>query len=204
MAMTDQVSADIILQVQQKVYEQLRDFKSEFLRRYELQELEISKAFNTLLEPDIGAGSPTPAEQGCYLATRSEALVPPPPNLSRLEHIGKELERLRHVMGRELALLSRDVVRERASRATTTGVQSPKTSYSTSYSSPDYRYSSRATSVAGSPSELLDFNSMTDGRSSGTGASSPVDNKPSSRNRGLSAKEASCQSPLEHLGLVQW
>jgi len=69
MAMTDQVSADIILQVQQKVYEQLRDFKSEFLRRYELQELEISKAFNTLLEPDIGAGSPTPAEQGCYLAT---------------------------------------------------------------------------------------------------------------------------------------
>jgi len=162
-----------------------------------MHEREISKMFNLLLEPDSNAGQPSLLDPGRSAITAME-VIPPPAEFSRLEHIGRELERLRHVMGKELALISRNVVQERVARANLADSPYPIKPLCTDF---DGQATTCAPSLLGSESDA--YSSVhADGQSTRTSISSRAE-KTTSRTRGLTAREAACKSPLEHMGLLR-
>jgi len=106
----------LIGEVKEAVLEQLRTFRDALLRQHEEQEAKLAMIFDSVLEhrhPDRDRALARAEER--QLATRAapEALKEP----HGLERVGRELARLQQHVSRELALISKEVVLERAARA---------------------------------------------------------------------------------------
>uniref|UniRef100_A0A7S4T178 Uncharacterized protein n=1 Tax=Alexandrium monilatum TaxID=311494 RepID=A0A7S4T178_9DINO len=103
----------LIGEVRHLVTEQLRLFKESLLQKHEEHELKLEKLFDSLLERRHSA-----REGAVARLEESELNARVAPQEPRgLERIGKELARLQQHVSKELSLISREVVLERAARA---------------------------------------------------------------------------------------
>lgn len=106
------------------VSEQLRLFKDALLRKHEEQESKLAQIFDLMLERSqaggVGASFKDMRDEEAWLAfkpAREPAPAEVPREVQGLERIGQELGRLQQHVALQLALISREVVRERAARA---------------------------------------------------------------------------------------
>merc|ERR1719468_83900 len=189
---------------------QMRQFKNDLLRRHSEQEAKLNKIFEMMLERSNGGGRLDPQNEEAWSAFRPSPVDAPAEVLRDavgLEHIGQELARLQQQINLELALLSREVIRERAARAGETVGTSPfalpprpaaisdarpRPQVATSVATPQLEDSPvyTVTSAANEVPSVIPVQSQ---------EVAPQEVKLASWQKGLTAREKACMTPQEHL-----
>lgn len=217
--------AALLGELRQVVLEHLRLFKETLLRKHEEQELKLGKIFDLLLERAGGDGTGAPVED-MWLDVKPLPPEAAPPEAPRethgLERIGWELVRLQQHVSRELALISREVVLERAARASdpahARAAAPPRPpAASEARAPPKRRTRAEAAPAPAMPAPDQEASPQQDRTQSarrgsaeptdGHGGSDSAANSPrgvASWQKGLSEREQACKTPLEHLGLTCW